>query len=217
MFQPFFAEHFGRRERHEHHHGCRPSGPFSWLPRERNDPRFARFGGHHGEHPFAGRERGFGGRERGFGGRERMFDTGELQLVILDLLAQKPSYGYELIKALEDKLEGGYAPSPGVVYPTLTLIEEKGFATSTTEAGKKVFTVTDAGQAELTANRDRIHARLEQNGERFGRGRSPELMRAFGNLRGAVQAKLARGTMTPDQLKKIAEAIDTAATTIDNI
>ncbi len=214
MFHPYFAEQRGRHSHHEHS-SCRPSGPFSWLPRERNDPRFARFGSRHSEHAFG---HGFGpGHGRG---RERMFDGGELQLVILDQLAQKPSYGYELIKALEEKLAGGYAPSPGVVYPTLTMLEEKGFATSSTEGGKKVFTVTEAGQAELAANRSRLDAineRLDQSGERFGRGRSPELMRAFGNLRGAVQAKLARGTMTPEQIKKIAEAIDHAATAIDNI
>jgi DNA-binding PadR family transcriptional regulator len=214
MFQSFAEQRgHGRPEPHEHR-GCRPSGPFSWLPRERNDPRFARFGGYHGQHsPFG---RGYGSP----GSRERMFDGGELQLVILDLLAQKPSYGYELIKALEEKLEGGYAPSPGVIYPTLTMLEEKGFATSTTQAGKKVFTVTEIGQAELAANRARLEAiseRLARSGERFGRGRSPELMRAFGNLRGAVQAKVARGTLTKDQLKKIAEAIDTAARTIDTV
>ena len=86
--------------------------------------------------------------------------------------------------------------------------------TSATEAGKKVFTVTETGNAELAINRarlDAIHERLESSGERFGRGRSPELMRAFGNLRGAVQAKVARGTLSQDQLKMIAEAIDHAA------
>jgi DNA-binding PadR family transcriptional regulator len=206
MFQPF-SEH-----KHHGHQGCRPSGPFSWLPRERNQAHFARFGGRHGEHPFA---QGFRGHSR-----ERMFDGGELQLVLLDLLAAKPSYGYELIKALEEKLEGGYTPSPGVVYPTLTMLEEKGFATSTSEGGKKVFTVTEAGQAELVANKPRLDAimdRLNRSGERFGRGRSPELMSAMGNLRGAVQAKLARGTMTAEQLRKIAEAIDAAAAAIDAV
>ena len=80
---------------------------------------------HHGRYGREGFE-GFMGRHgRGFGGdRERLFDSGELRLVILQLVAEKPSYGYEIIKAIEERLSGGYAPSPGVVYPTLTLLEE---------------------------------------------------------------------------------------------
>ena len=92
--------------------------------------------------------RGFGG-----GGRERLFDSGELKLVILHLLQEKPSYGYELIKAIEERLSGGYAPSPGVVYPTLTLLEEEGNATvSTSEGNKKLYTVTEQGQQYLKTN-----------------------------------------------------------------
>jgi hypothetical protein len=83
---------------------------------------------HHGREHYHGRHRGFGGHhdhDRGFGGgRERHFDNGELRFVILQLIADKPSYGYEIIKAIEERLSGGYAPSPGVVYPTLTMLEE---------------------------------------------------------------------------------------------
>ena len=95
---------------------------------------------HHGRHGgFGGFEGFMGGRGRGFGGfgggdRERLFDSGELRLVILQLVAEKPSYGYEIIKAIEERLSGGYAPSPGVVYPTLTLLEEEGFATVSSTA-----------------------------------------------------------------------------------
>jgi DNA-binding PadR family transcriptional regulator len=177
-------------------------------------------GGEHGPRVHFGM---FGGRREGrFGGgqRERMFDGGELQLVILELLAAKPSYGYELIKSLEERLAGAYSPSPGVVYPTLTLLEERGFATSASEGGKKVFTITDAGHEELAASADRladINARLEQSGERFGRGRSPEIMKAFMNLRDAMQSKMVRGKLTRDQIAKVAAAINTAAETIDKV
>src|SRR5579862_6069316 len=82
----------------------------------------------------------------GRGGRERMFDNGHLRLVILQLIADKPSYGYELIKAIEERLAGSYAPSPGVVYPTLTLLEEEGYAmVSSTDGSKKLYAATEEG------------------------------------------------------------------------
>ncbi len=190
--------------------------------------RFQTYEEHHGAHH--GRHGGFGGGggrrehgERGFGGggRERLFDNGDLKLVMLQLLAQKPSYGYEIIKQMESRLSGGYAPSPGVVYPTLTLLEEEGLATvATSDAGKKVYTVTDAGRSEIEANQRRlkeIFARLEQAGRGFQRGRSPQIMRAFLNLRSAVQARVARESLTAEQIGKMAEAIDAAARIIDEV
>lgn len=171
---------------------------------------YAQFGGHR-EHP----DRGFGG------GRERMFDGGELQLVILHLLSESPSYGYQLIKKLEERLSGGYAPSPGVIYPTLTMLEEEGFATVTTSAdGKKVYTVTAEGQEHLQANKrrlDEVLQRLEHAGRGFQRGRSPQIMRAFLNLRGAIKARVSREGASPEELRKIVEAINAAAKAIDDL
>ena len=141
------------------------------------------------------------------------------KLVILQLIADKPSYGYELIKAMEERLAGGYAPSPGVVYPTLTMLEEEGLATvATSDGGKKVYTATDAGRSELTANQRRlaeIFERLEHAGRGFRRGRSPEIMRAFMTLRSAVEARVSREGLTADQIAKMAEAIEAAARAID--
>lgn len=194
--QHFFAREergFGRGEHGPMGHGCRG--------------RMGGFGGH----------RGHGEREFG-GGRERMFEGGDLRLVILNLLAEKPSYGYEIIKRMEEQLSGGYAPSPGVVYPTLTMLEEEGFTEGATENGKKVFRVTEAGQAYLLENGRRlkeIHERLEHAGGAFQRGRSPQIMRAFLNLRSAVKAKATRGKLSAEQISKIAEAIDAAAKSID--
>ncbi|SEG68598.1 DNA-binding transcriptional regulator, PadR family [Bryocella elongata] len=181
------------------------------------------------EHAFAmfGR-RGFGpGRhERGFGGRERLFDGGELQLLILQLLAEKPSYGYELIKAIEQRMGGGYAPSPGVIYPTLTLLEERGFARiEPTEGSRKVYGITDEGRAELTANADRLREvtdRVDNSGEAFHGGRSPLIRQAFQELRGsmlraALRAREAGKPVTQEQVEKILEAIRTAARTIDTM
>jgi DNA-binding PadR family transcriptional regulator len=171
-----------------------------------------------------GRHGGFGdfmGRMERGGGRERLFDSGELRLVILNLVAEKPSYGYEIIKAIEERLSGGYAPSPGVVYPTLTLLEEEGYATvSSAEGGKKLYTVTAQGAEHLKANQGVLKAifgRMEQAGRAFGRGRSPQIMRAMMNLGFALRMRADRGSLTPEQIRKIAEAIDAAARVIDEV
>jgi DNA-binding PadR family transcriptional regulator len=178
-----------------------------------------------GERGHRGSERGFGGRGhhgfgRGFGeGRGRLFDAGDIKLVILKLLAEQPSYGYQLIKTMEQRLSGGYAPSPGVIYPTLTMLEEEGLATSSSENSKKVYTVTQEGLAYLEANKERIDelfARLEETGRGFERGRSPEIMKAFMNLRGAVGARVSRD-LKPEQIRKITEAINAAAKAIDEL
>jgi DNA-binding PadR family transcriptional regulator len=171
-------------------------------------------GRHHGFGEFMGRfEGGFGG------GRERLFDNGQLRLVILQLVSEKPSYGYEIIKAIEERLAGAYSPSPGVVYPTLTMLEEEGYATvASTEGSKKLYTITERGSEYLTANQPTVKAimgRMEQAGKIFGRGRSPQIMRAIGNLKLALKMRTARGGLSAEQIGKIADAIDAAARTID--
>jgi DNA-binding PadR family transcriptional regulator len=179
----------------------------------REERHHAHFGRHGGRGPW---ERGFGG------GRERFLDPGDLSLLILQLLSEKPSYGYELIKSIEERLSGGYAPSPGVVYPTLTLLEERGFAqvVEPSEGGRKTYAITDAGKAELKANEARLREiteKMEHTGHAFRRGRSPQIMRAFRNLGEAVRLRMFRGDLTAEQIAKIAEAIDAAARTIDNV
>jgi DNA-binding PadR family transcriptional regulator len=194
------------REMHrEHHEHCHQEG--------RHRHRFGGFGGR-----WAGADLG---PDHGFGqGRgERLFDGGQLRLVILQLIAEKPSYGYELMKAIEERLSGGYAPSPGVVYPTLTLLEEEGLATvQAAEGNKKLYAATDAGRAVLKENSvilKAIFGRMEQAGKRFGRGRSPQIMRAMMNLKMALGMRTGRGDLNAEQLSKIAEAIDAAARAID--
>jgi DNA-binding PadR family transcriptional regulator len=179
---------------------------------------------HHGRHGGPGMFEGFMGRHgRGFGGgdRERLFDSGELRFVILQLLAEKPSYGYEIIKAIEERLSGGYAPSPGVVYPTLTLLEEEGYATvSSAEGGKKLYTVTELGAEFLKTNQATIQAifgRMEQAGKAFGRGRSPQILRAVANLMFSLKMRGKLGQLSPEQTRKITEAIDAAARVISEV
>jgi DNA-binding PadR family transcriptional regulator len=203
------AEEF-RHHDHGHDHG----------PDEREHGGF--------EHLFGGRglgrlfgHRGPGGFGRGFGeGRGRMFDAGDMKLVILRLLADQPSYGYQLIKTMEQRLAGGYTPSAGVIYPTLTMLEEEGFATATTENNKKVYSVTPEGIEHLEANKEKIgqlFVRLEETGRGFERGRSPEMMKAFMNLKGAVMARVLRESVTSEQIRKITEAINAAAKAIDEL
>jgi DNA-binding PadR family transcriptional regulator len=149
-----------------------------------------------------------------------MFEAGDIKLVILKLLSDEPSYGYQLIKTMEQRLGGGYTPSAGVIYPTLTLLEEEGLASASEQSSKKVYSVTEAGTAHLEAHKERVSelfARLEETGRGFERGRSPEIMKAFMNLRGAVVARVSREAVTPEQIQKITEAIDAAAKAIDEL
>jgi DNA-binding PadR family transcriptional regulator len=200
------------------------------LEQEKYDERQRAWGRgghcHRGEERHRGRHGGFGGpmgHDRGFGGggRERHFDNGELRFVILQLIADKPSYGYEIIKAIEERLSGAYAPSPGVVYPTLTMLEEEGYATvSSTEGSKKLYTATEQGLEYLKENKvvlKAIFGRMEQAGKAFGRGRSPQIMRAIVNLRYALKLRTERGNLSPEQIRKVAEAIDGAARIIDEV
>jgi len=127
---------------------------------------------------------GFGGRHGmgGFGGRDaedwmrarRMLAQGDLRLVALALIAEAPRHGYEIIKQLEEKTADWYSPSPGIVYPTLTYLEEAGYVTASTEGAKKLYTITEEGRAYLAANRDVVDAildRLAAIGERVNRWR----------------------------------------------
>jgi DNA-binding PadR family transcriptional regulator len=121
---------------------------------------------------------------------------------------------------MEQRLGGGYTPSAGVIYPTLTMLEEEGLATSSLESNKKVYAVTPEGTKQLEANQERVEElleRLEETGRGFERGRAPEIMKAFINLRGAVMARVSRESVKPEQIRKITEAIDAAAKAIDDL
>jgi DNA-binding PadR family transcriptional regulator len=114
-----------------------------------------------------GRHHGFGefGGEGGRGlGRGRKLAAGDLQLVILALLEQKPRHGYELIKELDERSGGFYSPSPGMIYPALTYLEEIGHATVEADGTKKLYSITDAGKAHLGANRPLAEGMLAQLG-----------------------------------------------------
>src|SRR5579871_687281 len=199
-----------RHHRHDHDHdherrGCRHDG---------EDRRFAR-GEREGRH--FGRHWHRGGRGGGLG---RFFAHGDLRLVILHLIAEKPRHGYEIIKAIEDQVGGAYSPSPGVIYPTLTLLEELGYVTvqASGESSKKLHEITAEGKAFLDANREALEpllARMAEASRAAGDGPAPQVVRAFENLKLALRLRLSRGPLTAEQATAVAAALDLAATTLE--
>lgn len=187
--------------RHHHHHHHHPHARFG--------PREFGFGG-----------RGFGGRGHGHGPgrRGRFFDQGDLRFVILQLISEKPAHGYEIIKEIEERLGGAYAPSPGVVYPTLTLLEELGYVTAEADGAKKLYTITEAGRQALRDNQpsiDAIFERIRDISARFGGGVSMPIIRARENLKTALRLRLSRGPLTDEQIVAIAAALDAAAKAVE--
>ena len=155
------------------------------------------------------------------GGRRRVFDSGELRLVLLRLIADEARHGYDLIRAIEDMTGGAYAPSPGVVYPTLTLLEDMGLIDETKSDGaKKQFAVTEAGTAELTAKADEVKAlldRLTDMGAQRAKTDGAPIRRAMGNLRAVLQNRLSNDDVTADTLHDVAAILDEAAQKIERL
>jgi DNA-binding PadR family transcriptional regulator len=150
------------------------------------------------------------------GRRGRFLDQGDLRLIMLSLIAEAPRHGYEIIKLVEDMSGGAYSPSPGVVYPTLTLLEETGLAAvNATEGARKLYTITPDGQAQLAADRaqlDVLTARIAKIGERQAVP-PPQIERAVENLRTALRLRLEQD-LEPGDSQKIADALDAAAKAI---
>jgi DNA-binding PadR family transcriptional regulator len=146
----------------------------------------------------------------------RFFAHGDLRLVILNLIAAKPRYGYEIIKAIEEQVAGAYSPSPGVIYPTLTLLEELGYVeVRPGEGARKLHAMTEAGKSFLSANQaavDALVARMQEAGAAHGGGTPAPIVRAMENLKLALRLRLSRGPLSEEQVAAIAAALDAAAT-----
>jgi len=146
----------------------------------------------------------------------RFFGAGDLRFVILQLISEKPSYGYEIIKSIQERLGGMYAPSPGVVYPMLTMLEEMGHATVVSEGPRKLYTITEEGSKALAENKsivDALFARMDRTRSEQSGQRSPEIERAIENFRLALRMK--KGPMTTEQVHAITDIIDAAAKQIE--
>ena len=171
--------------------------------------------GHRGEH-FGRFDRVHGGPGRHGG---RIFDHGDLRWVVLALIAERPRHGYEIIKEVEDRVGGAYSPSPGVIYPTLTLLEETGLiAAQDSDGGRKLYAALPEGEAQLKAHRagvDALFERMARVRERSAGGTSPSVVRALENLRTAVRLKLEQGPLGETQTQRLAEALDAAALAVE--
>ena len=166
---------------------------------------------------FSGPGRRRGGPFRG----GRMFEQGDLKYVILQLLDEKPRHGYEIIKALEDRLGGMYSPSAGTVYPTLTLLEDLGYASvAVEEGGKKTYSITDEGRAYLAQNRsavDDIFDRITELGSAFLSDAMMDVNRAFKDVGRATYRGAPRVFRDKELAAKIKETLERAAREIDEI
>jgi DNA-binding PadR family transcriptional regulator len=185
---------FGHRHNHDHD--------------SRRHARGGMFGGRFGHDHHRG-----GGR--GSLRLGRFFDHGDLRYVLLGLIAERPSHGYELIKAIEERFGGLYSPSPGVVYPTLTLLEELGYIRPESPDGsRKQFGVTPEGSEFLAANRavvDQIFARMAEVTRAYGGGPAPEIRRALQNLEAALAIRLGRAPLGGDEVRAVTAILDHAA------
>jgi len=168
--------------------------------------------GGHGDEDGEGSGRGFGG----FGGRGggRLLGHGDLRLLLLALIGEKPSHGYDLIRAVEERFAGAYAPSPGAVYPTLTMLEEQDLIKAeAAEGSKRLYTITEAGKAFLEENAamvEGILARINLAAAAFARHMAPdEVHEAWKTLRQAMNMK--RTAWTKEETDRVVAILGKAA------
>src|ERR1041385_4273986 len=179
------------------------------------DDRRARWGGN-----WAGFEDFWVGRgRRGRGGR--MFEQGDLKLVILRLLEEKPRHGYEIIKELESRSGGAYSPSPGTVYPTLTMLEDMGYARAVPEeGGKKIYQITDEGRKHLAEHSSTVNDVFDKF-VKFAEGitGSPmmEVNQAFRDIAKATYSTATSHMSDTERLSKIKEVLARATAEIEGL
>lgn len=186
--------------RHEHMHRDEHRAQHrAWRKFEAMGRRFGGFGGPRG---------GSFGDWGGFGDNfriGRMIASGDLRLIALYFIEQQPRHGYDLIKAIEERTNGIYVPSPGVIYPALTFLEEAGYVTSEADGNKRLYTITDEGKAHLADNRDAVDgtlAHLGRIGEQFSKMR-----KAWEETeRGFQDATAGRDRDMPDVAPEVNEA-----------
>jgi len=202
---------------HHHHHGHAFGHGEGRDDGDHHERHAGMFGGRHGGHGgdfFADwNEMRGGGRGRGGG---RMFGHGDLKLLLLALIEQQPRHGYELIRIIEDMFHGQYSPSPGAIYPTLTMLEELGYAEVTNEqGGRKLYAITTAGRAYLDENRSAVEAvtaRTEHSAKMAAKMAAPMNVRKA--MHALKHALLMRSDWSKAEAQRVADILEDAASAI---
>ena len=201
------------------HHGCGPRGRIHINIPEGLLAMRGRggWGGSWGPFDFNMGDEGSSGARRS----RRMFESGELRLVLLKLVAEQPRHGYDLIRAIEELTGGRYAPSPGVVYPTLTLLEEMGLIDHAPgEGARKPFQITDSGREHLNENAEEAEelvGRLKALSPSHSREGASPIWRAMRNLGLAIRNRAAHGEITDETKFELAALIDDLAQKIERL
>ena len=152
--------------------------------------------------------------------RQRFFGHGELRLVILDILTRNASHGYELIKEIETLTQGNYSPSPGVIYPTLDLLQDQGLISVADENGRKKIAITAEGSqlhAENLEQLEHIQTRLQARMVGCELRKNPQMKRALENFKAVLDLRVNQQEITEAQLKQIVGVIDRAAMEISQL
>ena len=205
-----------------HRHGCGPRGHIEInLPEAVMAMRGGRgWQGNWGPFHFDFGDEGWSGGRRGRRSK-RMFESGELRLVLLKLIADEPRHGYDLIRAIEDLTGGEYAPSPGIVYPTLTLLQDMGLIEEASgEGARKPFQATDEGRKQLEERAEEVEAlfeRLQDLAPREGSNAGPAIGRAVKNLMTALSHRIGRDGLDEELLHEIAAILDEAAQRVERV
>lgn len=203
------------------HHGCGSRGQFQiHLPEGlfamRGGPGWGGWRGGWGHFDFDSDGEGGRGRRRG-----RIFESGELRLLLLRLISDEPRHGYDLIRAIEELTGGSYVPSPGVIYPTLTLLEEMGLIAQTPgEGARKPFEITEPGRAHLDENAEQAEElirRLKTLNPAQNPGGASPVWRAMRNLGMAIRNRLHHGELGEDTVHELAALIDEFAQRIERL
>lgn len=201
MFGCMGNRHLGGPGFGRSHHGRGPGGPW-------------------GRHGFGPRgKHGFGG----FGppGPERKFARGDLKYVILDLLKDQPRHGYDVIRALEERFHGFYSPSPGSVYPTLQLLEDQGYLSSSQQDGKRVYAITDEGRRFLAEQADVVRGIHARTGSGWGGRVTPEMWQVAQEVRQIGQFVFRQGSQgglsDPEKVRALRDVVARARTEIEAI
>jgi len=152
------------------------------------------------------------------GRRASSFQKGDLKYIILDLIKDKPRHGYDIISELEEQSYGLYKPSPGVIYPTLQMLDEMGYATASEQEGKKVYTITEEGQQFLTRQKDvadGVRSQMKSKWSFKNIGRMAMVMKEYH----ALEHLLGRGfrTLDSDKAERICDVLNKAYSAIESI